>query len=86
VTDEEYDGHGEPQRFTTPLWEAAAGGRTEIVEELLRAGAEVNVECVEYDQSDEDNEAYESTTSLHQAKRRGHTEIVQLLREHGATD
>ena len=57
---------------TAPLHDAAAFGRTRIVELLLDKGADVNVR----------NEGGE--TPLHYAARHGHTKVVEILLEHGA--
>ena len=55
----------------TSLLQAASGGKKEITELLIGAGAEVN-------STDEDG-----GTPLHFAAWKGHKEIVELLRKHG---
>ncbi|KAK3290161.1 ankyrin repeat-containing domain protein [Chaetomium fimeti] len=60
------------QEGVTPLWSAAQNGSAEVVRELLKAGAKVNVTPYEH-----------SRQPIHQAAQGGHLEVVKALVEHG---
>jgi len=69
------DPYAHPDNSSAPLQEACRYGKREVVEELLRAGVDVNRQIIGPNYSG---------APLHAAAEAGRLELVKLLVEHGA--
>ena len=72
----------DPRRHQTPLFWAAERGRRELVELLIRHGADVNARAPDRSRSTKGDQT--GKTPLHVAAEGGHTAVIQTLLEKGA--